>query len=106
MCTLQPRYSVFGWFLQPGQLYELFQGTDSEVAAQSTPDHVTDDTEAACCPVGVCPIADTHSEVVVIHKKQRLLLSTSVQSTHELSTLLSSKSLPDTRERFSRLYTL
>lgn len=28
------RFSVFGWFLQPGQLYELFTGEEEEMEQQ------------------------------------------------------------------------
>ncbi|GIL72735.1 hypothetical protein Vretimale_4446 [Volvox reticuliferus] len=30
MTTNRPRYSIFGWFLEPGRLYELYRGEDAE----------------------------------------------------------------------------
>ncbi|GLC38925.1 hypothetical protein PLESTB_000462000 [Pleodorina starrii] len=30
MTTTRPRYSIFGWFLEPGKLYELYSGKEGE----------------------------------------------------------------------------
>lgn len=108
MNTNQPRFSVFGWFLQPGQLYELFQGDDAraESAGQHEPQA---DSEAVMRPTG-CQLSDeeilnassSHSGASP-GKRQRKVVSASANSPHALSTLLASKKVLDRRERLSRL---
>ena len=98
MNTNQPRFSVFGWYLQPGQLYKLFQGDDvdmgTEHAGQST-------NEAATQQHTDCQVAN--HEAAPLGKKQRTIASASANSPHALSTLLASKSVLVTRDRLSRL---
>ena len=104
MNTNQPRFSVFGWYLQPGHLYELFQGdyagTDSEgevtnkAATRQHVHHVADE--------GILSFP-SNREAASIGKKQRTVTSASTNSPHALSTLLASKEVLDRRERLSRL---
>ncbi|GLI68866.1 hypothetical protein VaNZ11_013412 [Volvox africanus] len=35
MTTNRPRYSIFGWFLEPGRLYELYRGEDAEAGKKA-----------------------------------------------------------------------
>ena len=34
MATSRPRYSMFGWFLQPGKMYDLYLGEEEKQAQQ------------------------------------------------------------------------
>ncbi|GIL43253.1 hypothetical protein Vafri_1048 [Volvox africanus] len=38
MTTNRPRYSIFGWFLEPGRLYELYRGEDAESRKKAGPE--------------------------------------------------------------------
>ena len=104
----QPRFSVFGWFLQPGRLYDLFEGESTQQQQsdiRSTKIHHSNEacdiqhtaTQEICCSDG----QDAHSYSVV-HKRQRKVVSASSNSPHALSTLLACKSVPDTQNRLSK----
>ena len=111
MCTKQPRFSVFGWFLQPGQLYKLFQGDDADhvchtTGADSIQHKAIEVQQAESCQT-VCTFANAHDTADVgmfsMNTKHCALLSPYANSPHGLSTLLASKTLPDRRKRLSRL---
>lgn len=116
MNTNQPRFSVFGWYLQPGHLYELFEGDD---AGTDTSTDTGTDTGTEC-EGQITNTAATHQtvragqdarsfpskhEAVPLGNKQRTVISASANSPHALSTLLASKKVLDRRERLSRLKT-
>ena len=107
----QPRYSVFGWFLQPGQLYDLFEGEDTQQQQSDirmTKIHKVNEacdiqhsaTQETYCSDG----QDAHTYSTV-HKRQRRVVSASFEEAdtpHALSTLLACKSVPDTQNRLSK----
>ena len=104
----QPRYSVFGWFLQPGRLYDLFEGESTQQQQSDirlTKIHKSNEAceiqhsaiQESCCSDG----QDAHSYSVV-HKRQRKVVSASSNSPHALGTLLACKSVPDTQNRLSK----
>lgn len=106
----QPRYSVFGWFLQPGRLYDLFEGEDTQQQqsdVRMTKIHKVNEacdiqhsaTQETYCSDG----QDAHTYSVV-HKRQGTVVSASSKSPHALSTLLACKSVPDTQSRLSKFY--
>lgn len=106
MNTNQPRFSVFGWYLQPGHLYKLFQGDDADTGTEPE-DQVTN---KAVTHQTVCQVADqdvlsfsSNHEAAPLGKKQRTVTSASANSPHALSTLLASKKVLDRRERLSRM---
>ena len=108
MNTNQPRYSVFGWYLQPGQLYELFQGDDAIAESEGQHDPQVD-SQAVMRPAS-CQLSDVEilnfsssHPAASLGKKQRKVVSASANSPHALSTLLASKKVLDRRERLSRL---
>lgn len=106
MNTNQPRFSVFGWYLQPGHLYKLFQGDDVDIGQE----HEGQRTNEAATQQSLCHVADqdavsfsSNHEAAPLGKKQHTIASASTNSPHALSTLLASKSVLVTRERLSRL---
>ena len=128
MCTEQPRFSVFGWFLQPGQLYKLFQGDDAHHGCQDTGADINQPKSVEVHDTGAdnlqqkpveaqqtvscqtfCGFADADAHATAdvgmysMRKKQYTLLSPYANSPHGLSTLLASKTLPDRQKRLSRL---
>ena len=103
--TSQPRYSVFGWFLQPGQLYDLFEGDSTYTQASEIrqkkiqgADVLSDKQDSNLPDVKANPREPTYE------RKQKIL-SAPANSTHALSTLLACKSVSDTRTRLSKCTT-
>lgn len=108
MNTNQPRFSVFGWYLQPGKLYELFQGEDGTTKSESQ--HGLQLTSQAATRHADCQRADddilkfsSSTQGAALGKKQRKVVSASANSPHALSTLLASQKVRDRQERLSRL---
>lgn len=112
MNTNQPRFSVFGWYLQPGHLYELFEGddagTDTGTDTGTECDGHVNNTTATHQTVS--QVADHNAlsfsskhEAAPLGNRQRMVISASANSPHALSTLLASKKVLDRRERLSRL---
>ena len=107
MRTNRPRYSVFGWFLQPGQLYELFQREPCEADVTEAQHKVPSGNQTITCK-HVRELAQQEEvavTAVTICREQHTVVSANVSSPHALSTLLSCKTLPDRQKRLSRLKT-
>ena len=105
MNTNQPRFSVFGWYLQPGHLYKLFQGDDADTGTeherQGASHALTQPVYHAADPDVVK--ASSNHEAAPLGSKQCRVASASANSPHALSTLLASKTVPSRRERLSRM---
>ena len=104
----RPRLSVFGWFLQPGRLYDLFEGESTQPQQsdiRSTKIHnITEacDIQQSATQESYCPDGQDAHSYSAAHKRQRKVVSASSESPHGLSTLLSCKSVPDTQNRLSK----
>ncbi|DBA99894.1 TPA: hypothetical protein ACH3X1_013780 [Trebouxia sp. C0004] len=105
----QPRYSVFGWFLQPGRLYDLFEGestqqqqSDIRLTKIRNVNEACDIQHSASQETYCSDGHDAHSYSAV-HKRQRKVVSAAANSPHALSTLLACKSVPDTQNRLSNI---
>lgn len=98
MSTSRPRYSVFGWFLQPGRLYDLYEGDNMPQQPTLTP-HKTKGTHEATV---LQEFAEVGASDGSLTKRQRTQLLT-VASPHFLSTSLCSKNIADSKRRFAQL---
>lgn len=111
----QPRYSVFGWFLQPGQLYDLF---DSETTQQQNRDirqnevqtvHGACDNQSSTgtgstgtSQDAACLDEQSVQSCPVLLKRPRVVPA-SANSPHGLSTMLACKSASAARHRLSNI---
>lgn len=104
----QPRYSVFGWFLQPGQLYDLFEG---ETAQQRKSDirqseiqtvHRAWDTQNSTSQDAACLNEQSLQPCPVLPKRPKVV-SACADSPHGLSTMLACKSASAAQKRLSKI---
>ena len=106
--STHPRYSVFGWFLQPGQLYDLFE---RETTQQQNPDilqnevqtvHKACDNQNSTSQDAACLDEQSLQSCPVLPKRRRVV-SASANSPHGLSTMLACKSASAAQSRLFKL---
>ena len=103
MNTNQPRFSVFGWYLQPGHLYKLFQGDDADAGTEHEGQNTNNAvTQRSVADQDIMRFSSNH-EAALLGRKQHRVASASANSPHALSTLLASKNVPTRRERLARM---
>ena len=103
-----PRYSVFGWFLQPGQLYDLFEGETTQPNKSGIRQNEVETVHRACdnhnsTSQGARCLDEQSLQSCPVLPKRPRVVSASANSPHDLSTMLACKSASAAQSRLSKL---